>query len=84
MVECVEFAFQPVTFHRSYVGRTFRHDDDVGTVKTGYLFAQSAFGQQMVVGDETVVVDEQDVDVGMYIAVLESIVKQNDIDRRLY
>ena len=66
--------------HRFEVARTFGYDDNVRTVLSRERFAQASGGQQLVVDDKPVVVDEQDVDAGFYIAVLEGIVKQHHID----
>ena len=56
-----------------------RHDDDVSPVLAFQRLAQSACGQQLVVDDEAMIVDEQDVNARFDIAVLESVVQQNDI-----
>ena len=59
--------------------RALGDDDDVGTVLAVQRLAQASCRQQFVVDDEPVVVDEQDIDAGLDIAVLEGIVEQDDI-----
>ena len=66
--------------HRFQILRTFRDDHDVGAVLALYRFPESSCRQQLVVDDQTVVVDEQDVDARFHIAVLEGIVEEDDID----
>ena len=66
--------------HGLQVFRTFGDDDDVGTVLSRQWLAQSAGRQQHVVDNQTVVVDQQDVDAGLDITVLEGVVQEYDID----
>ena len=65
--------------HGLQVLRTFRDNHDVGSVLTLDRFPQPSCRQQGVVDDQSVIVDEQDIDAGLHIAVLEGIVKKNDV-----
>ena len=60
--------------------RTLGHDNDVGPVLSRQRLAQSAGRQQLVVDDQAVVVDQQDVDARLYVAMLEGIVEQDDVE----
>jgi len=66
--------------HRLDIVGTFRDDDDVGTPFPLLRFAQSARRQQTVVGYHAVIVDKQDIDTRMHVAVLVGIVEQDDVD----
>ena len=65
--------------HRLEVARTFRDDHDISTVLTLLGLPQHTGGQQLVVDNETVVVNQQDIDAWLDVAMLESIVKQHHI-----
>ena len=65
--------------HGLQVLRTFRDNHDVGSVLTLDRFPQPSCRQQGVVDDQSVIVNEQDIDAGLHIAVLEGIVKKNDV-----
>ena len=66
--------------HGSQVLRTFRDNHDVGAVLAHNRFSESSCRQQLVIDNQTVIVDEQDVDARFHIAVLEGIVEEDDID----
>ena len=66
--------------HGFQVLRTLRDNDNVCTVLATQWLAQSASRQQRVVDNQSVVVDQQDVDAGFDITVLEGIVQEDDID----
>ena len=66
-------------FHRFHVFRAFCDNHDVGPVLALDGFPQPSGRQQRVVDDQPVVVDEQDIDAGLHIAVLESIIEQDDV-----
>ncbi len=66
--------------HGSEVLRTLGHNNHVGTALAGEGLAQPACWQQLVVDDETVIVDKQNIDAGLYIAVLKGVIEQNDVD----
>ena len=53
---------------------------DIGTVLGLDGLAQTACGQQAIVDDQTMVIDQQDIDARLDITVLESIVEQYHID----
>jgi len=65
--------------HGLQVAGTLGDDDDVGAVLAAEWFAQASCRQQSVVDDQPMVVDQQDVDAGLHIAVLEGVVKQDDV-----
>ena len=66
--------------HRLQVLRTFRDDHDVGPVLALHGLPQSSCRQQRVVDHQSVVVDEQDIDARLHIAMLEGVVKEDDVD----
>ena len=65
--------------HGLHLGRALRHDDNVRTLFGAHGFAQASGRQELVVGDEAVVVGKQDVEARFDVAVLESIVEENDV-----
>ena len=71
--------------HRLQVFRTLRDDHDVCPALAVETLTQPASRQEFVVDDQTVIVDEQDIDAWFDIAVLVGIVEKDDIDivRRL-
>ena len=66
--------------HRIDVLRAFRDDDGRGATACGRSFAQSSCRKEAIVGDEAMVVDEQDVVSGFDITVLISVVQQDNLN----
>ena len=59
--------------------RALGDDDDVGSVLTALWLAQPSCRQEFVVDDESVVVDEQDVDTRLDVSVLIGIVEDDGL-----
>ena len=55
---------------RLEIGRTLGDNHDVGTVLPTLRLAEPSRGQQLIVEDEAMVIDEQDIDARFDIAVL--------------
>ena len=70
---------QHTVFHRLEILRTLRDDDDVGPVLGLQRLAEPSGRQQFIEDDQTMVVDEQDVDAGLHVAVLEGIIENDDV-----
>ena len=66
-------------FHGLEVTGALGDDNNIGARLAALGLAKPSGRQQLVVDDETVVVDEQDVDAGLYIAVLVGVVEQDDV-----
>jgi len=71
---------QDAELHRLHILWTLGDNDDIGTILALYRLTQTTCGQQLVVDDETVIVDEQDVDARLDVTVLEGIVEEDDVD----
>ena len=69
--------------HGLHVSRTLCDDHDVGPVLALHRLPESSRRQQLVVDDQTMVVDEHDVDARLHITVLEGIVEQ-DTSKKSY
>ena len=65
--------------HRLEIRRTLCDDDKVGSSLPRRRLTQSACWKKLIIDDEPVIVDKQHVDSRLDIAVLESIVKEDDI-----
>ena len=66
--------------HRFEVVRAFGDNNYVGPVLAAERFAQSSCRQEFVVDDQSMIVNEQDVDSRFDIAVLEGIIEQYHVD----
>ena len=66
--------------HWFQILRTLCDNYDVGPILAIHRFPKASCWQQLVVDDQTVIVDEQDIDAWFHISVLEGIVEENDID----
>ena len=66
--------------HWGHLGWALADDDDVRAFLGDDGFAQAPCGKHGIICDETMVICEQDVQPCLHIAVLEGIVKENDID----
>ena len=66
--------------HGLQVLRTFRDDDDVSSVLTLHGFSQSSCRHERVIDHQTVIVDEQNIDAWLHIAVLEGVVEEDDVN----
>jgi len=65
--------------HGFHVFRTFGHDDNVCAILTLQRFTQATCWYQLVEDDGSVVVNEQNVDTRLDIAVLEGVIEQNNV-----
>ena len=66
--------------HRLQVFRTLGNDHDVGTALSVETLAQTSRRQQLVVDDQPVIVNQQNVDAGLDIAVLIGVIEKDNVD----
>ena len=77
--EQVQCFSEDAKLHGLQVLGTLRDDHHVGPVLATERLAQAACGEQLVVDDESVIIDQQDIDARLHVAVLESVVEKDHI-----
>ena len=75
----IKVALHDTQLDRLHIMWTLRQDDAVGTIACRSWLSQASEGEKLIIMQLTLGIDEQDIEGGLHVAVLEAIIEEDHL-----